>query len=286
MRLLFDVTCMQKGLRLCVRIADDLPAAVLVDGVRLRQVLVNLVGNAVKFTDNGEVAVEVVRGVRPDEIVFRVRDTGIGIAPEAVGHLFEPFAQADQSMARRYGGSGLGLAICKRLCAVLGGELSVESEPGRGATFRFAVVAESAVLPSKEPVVEPLPRFGARVLVVDDNQVNLRVATSLLERLGCTATAVGSGEAALETAARGEFDLVLMDIQMPQMDGLETTRRLRENGYLVGVPIVALTANAMRGDEETYLAAGMDGYLAKPVRIRELAGGLARHLPTAVLAPL
>jgi signal transduction histidine kinase len=276
-RMLFDGACMQKALRMRTDVGDDVPRQLLADGMRLRQVLVNLVGNAVKFTERGGIAVAVRCGDAPGEVRFTVEDTGIGIAPHQQAKLFQPFSQADLSTARRYGGTGLGLTISRRLCRMMGGDLTVDSEPGHGSRFTFSIHAEAAATDATRP--DPRrerPRFCGRVLVVDDNPVNLKVATHMVERLGCVAARAENGQQALDRCAAERFDLVLMDMQMPEMDGIEATERLRARGDEFAV--VALTANAMPGDRERCLAAGMNGYLSKPLRIDDLEVCLRDYL--------
>ncbi|MFO0843963.1 MAG: ATP-binding protein [Gemmataceae bacterium] len=271
----------RKGLALSSRLDPGLPAAVRGDPGRLRQILLNLLSNAVKFTDHGEVelAVELVAG-RP-ALRFSVRDTGVGIAPERQRAIFEPFAQGDASTARTHGGTGLGLTIASRLVELMGGRLSVSSEPGRGSTFAFAVPLEAAQLspaPGLPAATRPEPR--ARVLLAEDNTVNQQVLTLLLEKAGYLVGVVGNGREAVERLQREPFDLVLMDVQMPQMDGLRAARLIRQREKAVGghVPIVAVTANAVQGERQRCLAAGMDDYLSKPVRGSELFAVVGRLL--------
>ncbi len=255
------------------------PAAVLGDVTRLRQVLVNLVGNAVKFTERGSVEVTLEWASReggPAELRFAVRDTGIGIPAERLERLFQPFTQGDASMSRRYGGTGLGLVISKRLAEAMGGRMWVESEPGAGSCFHFTVEAVPAVLPPRAPSARvPTHDLASshplRILLAEDNHVNQRVAVRMLERLGYRAEVAASGREVLQALERQPFDLVLMDVQMPEMDGLETTRRIRARWGDAGPRIVAMTANAMQGDRDRCLAAGMDDYITKPLRRADLA---------------
>jgi len=265
-----------KGLELECRIAPEVPRWVSADAVRLRQVLTNLIGNAIKFTERGWVRVE----VEPAELCesdcllhFRVKDTGIGIRPEIRERLFAPFEQADTSAARKYGGTGLGLAICAELVSMMGGEIGVQSELGRGSTFwftaRFALAAPPGA-PQPEPEAAPGGARG-RVLVVEDNEVNRRVIARMLEKAGHEVHTVSSGQEALQTLRESAYDVVLMDVQMPDMDGLEVTRQIRRLEEAVRrTPIIALTANAMAGDRERCLAAGMNDYLSKPVARTEV----------------
>jgi signal transduction histidine kinase/DNA-binding NarL/FixJ family response regulator len=281
----------EKGLELRVFVAEDVPQLVVGDATRLRQVLVNLLANAVKFTDRGEVALSIgvdAARTRGDWVTLTgaVRDTGIGIAADLRGRLFQSFSQLDPSTTRRFGGSGLGLAISKRLCELMGGDLWVESEEGVGSTFYFRITASfSAVLPA-EPAANPraaaLDRSFAgahplRILVAEDNPVNQRLATLLLEQLGYEATVVSNGVEALEALERQSFDVVLMDLQMPRLDGYATTRALFADWPEEDRPhVIAMTANALREERDRCLAEGMDDFLTKPVRLAALATALAR----------
>jgi PAS domain S-box-containing protein len=282
-----------KGLRFTVRIDPALDTVVLGDCSRLRQILVNLCGNAIKFTLRGSVTVEVfplATQAKRTLVSFEVRDTGIGMEPDAISRLFQPFAQADVSTTRRFGGTGLGLSIVRRLVELMGGRISVSSAPGVGSTFTFTLSFETA---AAGPAEEPYPsseditlrniteRFGgAAVLVVEDNAVNREVARRFLERLGCTPIVVPDGKAALEACALRDFDLILMDVQMPVMDGLEATRELRERESAMGrrTPIVALTASAMSGELSRCLSAGMDGLLTKPIEVARLREVLEQYV--------
>jgi signal transduction histidine kinase/ActR/RegA family two-component response regulator len=301
-----------KGLRLATDLASDLPQALRGDPGRIRQVLMNLLGNAIKFTERGRVDLRVTRGegrgargedgsrVAPGRsplITFSVADTGIGVPTAARGRLFQAFAQADGSTTRRHGGTGLGLAISRQLVDLMGGEIGLVSEPGHGSTFWFtvplAVSSAPAIRSSSSPArTAPGPssdggsRPTSRVLVAEDNPVNQRVAVRMLERLGVQADVAGDGVAALHCLSQREYDLVLMDCQMPELDGFEATSRIRAGeGPGQRTPIIAMTASAMRGDRERCLAAGMDDYVAKPVRIDDLRAVLARWLPGGVGAP-
>jgi signal transduction histidine kinase/ActR/RegA family two-component response regulator len=272
-----------KGLEMACRVAPGVPDSLIGDAGRLRQVLVNLVGNALKFTEHGEVVVRAdAESLRESEIVLRVSvsDTGPGIPADRLDAIFEPFTQADGSVTRRFGGTGLGLTISRRLTALMGGRLWAESPPGQGATFHFTVrlgrgpALEAAARPGEVAPSEAsaLPPCRKRVLVAEDNPVNQLVAARLLEKLGHAVQVVGDGRAALAALEGEQFDLVLMDVQMPGMDGLEATAELRrrEEGTGRRAPVIALTAHAMKGDRERCLAAGMDGYLSKPIEVAEL----------------
>jgi CheY-like chemotaxis protein/HPt (histidine-containing phosphotransfer) domain-containing protein len=278
-----------KGLRFSVVVDPALPINVLGDPNRLRQVLVNLCGNAIKFTRDGSVRMEAFALAQQGGralLSFEVRDTGIGMAPETIERLFQPFTQADASTTRFFGGTGLGLSIVRRLVELMGGRIAVLSAPGSGSTFTFTLPLETAVTTAEEPP-EPEASFGDRpeqfagstVLVVEDNEVNRDVAERFLRRFGCTVIAVSDGKAALEACALRDFDLILMDVQMPVMDGLTATRELRKREMAGSrTPIVALTASAMSGDLERCLAAGMDGLLTKPLAVARLREVLLKYV--------
>jgi signal transduction histidine kinase/ActR/RegA family two-component response regulator len=288
-----------KGLEYTYTFDDDVPDQVRGDPFRLRQILLNLLGNAIKFTSKGSVDLRVnLDRTRTDEPLtrFAVSDTGIGVTTEALSRLFQPFSQADTSMSRRYGGTGLGLAICKHLAELMGGEIGVESGEGKGSLFWFTarMRAESprvasdpvrtapeipAALPSVRSAAQeqsaPPPAKesgGAHILLVEDNPVNQRLAVRMLSKRGHRVDIAANGVEALKSLSATTYHLVLMDCQMPEMDGFETTRRIRdaETGTGRHIPIVALTANAMQGDRERCLDVGMDEYLAKPVRAEVL----------------
>jgi PAS domain S-box-containing protein len=272
-----------RGNRLRCEIAGDVPSRVVGDSGRLRQVLLNLVGNAVKFTADGEIGLHLSRD--PGEhgaarIRFEVKDTGTGVPADVQPRLFEAFTQADASTTRRFGGTGLGLAISKRLTELMGGEIGMRSTPGAGSTFWVTLPlprakSEDMELATVRRVPQSAAPLGLRVLVAEDNAVNQRLAVALLHKLGCRADAVANGRQAVEALARTPYDLVLMDCQMPEMDGFEATREIRrhESGER-RTPIVALTANAMLGDRERCLEAGMQDHVSKPVRIDELRAAL------------
>ena len=291
---LLALRAQQKGLQLICDIPNSAPDFVVADGPRIRQILVNLLGNAVKFTHSGEVVVKVesreceVNGKPGVELHFAVRDTGIGIAPENKDKIFQAFAQADGSTARRYGGTGLGLTISMRLAQLMGGHMGVESEPGKGSTFWFTVLAgigagqRSApqAMPEDHAAVArptPSPRRVERILLAEDNPVNQKVAVRFLEKEGYRVTVAGNGREAVEALEQEQFDLVLMDVQMPEMDGLQATAAIRARERRTGarVPILAMTAHAMSGDRERCLTAGMDGYITKPIHKSELMRAIA-----------
>lgn len=266
----------EKAVELTLDMAPDLPAAVVGDVARLRQVLLNLVGNAVKFTDKGGIAVSVFPIGRKDGklmLRFDVRDTGIGIPLDARPLLFTSFSQADSSISRRFGGTGLGLAISKRLVELMGGEIDVESELGRGSRFWFTLpfAIADGLLAVPAPPVSLAPSRGLAVLLAEDNPVNRIVAERVLTKAGHSVTAVEDGAQAVAALTQGRFDVVLMDVHMPEMDGFEATRRIRAlSGPAAHIPIIALTANVLAGDMERCVEAGMDSYLAKPFKPAEL----------------
>ncbi len=282
---LMSALAAQKRIALSGEVDAGVPAMIRGDGLRLRQILLNLIGNAVKFTDRGGVEVFVRAGGTADapELVVEVRDTGIGIARAKQAAIFEEFVQSDPSIARRYGGTGLGLAISVRLARLMGGELTLVSELGEGTSFFLRLPARPATL-SPSRVREAAPRAPkrdgrTRVLLAEDHPINQMLTRAMLERLGCEVTVAGDGAeavAAVEAAAE-PFALVLMDMQMPEVDGVEATRRLRAGGWDAGaLPIVALTANAFVEDVETCLRAGMQAHLGKPVQMAELAAAVTR----------
>jgi signal transduction histidine kinase/ActR/RegA family two-component response regulator len=306
---LLKETATSKGLELHASIDPDVPPLLRGDRGRLRQVLINLLGNAIKFTAHGRVELVVSLDRQTEEtssLRFRIIDTGIGINVETQAKLFQAFTQADGSTTRRYGGTGLGLAICKELVEKMRGDIGVESSPDGGSTFWFTVtlpkrfegVASETSQKTKDlPAREPETNLGQvgesvrpqRVLIAEDNAVNQFLATAQLKKLGYAADTVTNGIEVLEASRRIPYDIILMDCQMPELDGYETTRQLRSRGGPQPL-IIAMTANAMEGDLELCLAAGMDGYVSKPMRIADLklalkeAAGLGRELILGVAA--
>ena len=269
------------GVELGVRVAPDVPPVLLGDPYRLRQIVSNLTGNSVRFTRRGRIAVDARRA--GDELVISVEDTGRGISPAAQAGLFEPFSQGDVSTTREFGGTGLGLTISRELARVLGGDLELTrtSEAGSVFTLRLPCVEAPRALSATSGTDAPSRRTrfdGVDVLVVDDNPTNRLVLDRLLARLGATVHLTESGQTALELLAGRPFDLVLMDIMMPEMDGNETTRRLRELDVAwSSLPVVALSAAVFDEDRDAALAAGMDDFLEKPVRLDVLEQTLVRH---------
>jgi signal transduction histidine kinase/DNA-binding response OmpR family regulator len=271
----FLLRATEKRLHVACRISPAVPATVVGDPVRLRQVLINLIGNAIKFTDRGTVAIVVERDDSVTSGVglhFIVEDTGVGIAGEHRERIFEAFSQADGSTTRKYGGTGLGLAISSTLVKMMGGRIWVESTPGQGSRFHFTVLCGESTAAAPEPAkrVPDAPDMAGqprRVLLVEDNIVNQRVAVGLLTNRGHSVTVCGNGAEAIARLGREQFDLVLMDLQMPVMGGLEATTEIRCRERVTGARnrIVAMTAHAMAGDRERCLGHGMDGYLSKPI---------------------
>jgi PAS domain S-box-containing protein len=287
---LLEPRAQQVGIGLEAAIAADVPTWLLGDSGRIRQVLLNLASNAVKFTKEGSVAVRVsCDGVHQGcaQVRFSVVDTGIGIPAAALETIFDPFTQADASTTRRFGGTGLGLSVSRELVSCMGGELGVKSEEGRGSSFWFVLplpVCEAAA-PGVGTVADtragrPARARTPRVLAAEDNSVNQRVVLRLLERLGCSVELAADGREAVERVRKGRYDLVLMDCQMPVLDGFDATREIRAlGGAAARVPIVAVTAHALPGDRERCLEHGMDDYVTKPLRMEELERVLARWTP-------
>lgn len=283
---LHSTLAQSKGLALRFTIEDNVPDGLIGDPIRLQQVLSNLVGNAIKFTDKGEISVTVQPDSAPSiasgdaqqnhVLRFMVRDTGIGMSKEQCEKLFQPFVQADSSTTRRYGGTGLGLTICNRLVTMMGGTIHLESALGQGSLFSFTTVFQvaspSQALSAQEGTTA-LPSAGEktdneppiRVLVTDDNEINRLVAEGILESFGMTVELANTGQEAVEKGSTGAYDIILMDIQMPGMDGLEATRRLREFPACRNIPIIAMTARAMDEDRDKSLENGLDAHITKPI---------------------
>jgi signal transduction histidine kinase/CheY-like chemotaxis protein len=288
---LLTETARVKGLELICVLPKDLPERVSGDPVRLRQILTNLIGNGVKFTERGRITVSVECRPSPSRkqrLCFSVTDTGPGIAPEMHELIFDAFSQVDGSSSRRYGGTGLGLTICRELVRLMGGEIKVESKPGEGSTFSFIIDLE--VLPECEtktesigvsqPPLSPRPPLHGFVLLAEDNPVNCAVAVAMLEKIGCRVDVANNGLEAVAALKTRRYDVLLMDCQMPEMDGFAATRQIRRMEQTSGrrLPIIALTAHAMKEDREHCLATGMDDYLTKPYSIEQLRGVLEPYL--------
>jgi PAS domain S-box-containing protein len=290
----FENPAEEKGLGLRLSIGEDVPSVAVGDPVRLRQVLVNLINNAVKFTLAGAIDVRVDVDSRENKHIvlrFTVRDTGIGIPPEAQKTIFKSFTQADGSITRKYGGTGLGLTISTRLVEMMEGRIWVASSGDDGSTFcftaRMGVSNDILLKPAAEPrAPDVVGRFGRRVsvLVAEDNVVNRALIVRLLEKEGCEVSVVGNGHQAVEEMQRRDIDLVLMDLEMPEMGGLEATRRIREREKQTGkhVPIVALTAHVLAGDRRRCLDAGMDAYVPKPIRPNVLLATIVEFVPVEI----
>ena len=271
-------------IKITLSIDSKLPVKIIGDPGRYRQVLINLMGNGAKFTLKGELELAIsMEDENADSITLHttVRDTGIGIARGKLETIFEPFKQADGSTTREYGGTGLGLAICRKIARLMDGNVWAESEPGRGTVFHFTAqmkksngqIRESkpvTCLTINEEEEKAKTKISAKILLAEDNPVNLKLATLILNKAGHKVTPARNGRQAVEifTAAPDDFDLIIMDIQMPEMDGLEATKEIRKSGFS-RIPIIAMTANAMKGDRETCITAGMNDYISKPVK-REL----------------
>jgi len=268
-----------KGLQVNVEIDPQIPKSLLGDSLRLGQILINFCANAVKFTDAGSISIRVTK-VRDwqdrVELLFEVDDTGIGIESDKLKNLFQPFQQVDSSSARRFEGTGLGLSISKNLADLMQARIDVKSTAGRGSCFRLRVQLEKnnrTIAPNilqADSIPKKLEPVNCTILVVEDNLLNQEIILSLLESMGAQASCVGSGPEAIEVVQRQQFDLVLMDIQLPGMDGVEATARIRELAEGKHLPIIAVTANALPGDKETYLSAGLDDYLSKPIEPAQL----------------
>jgi signal transduction histidine kinase/ActR/RegA family two-component response regulator len=287
---MLEIRAQEKGVRLVRHVDLDVPAYVVGDRERLAQVLTNLLDNALKFTSQGAVELTVSRTGEPELLRFSVRDSGIGIAADKLDEIFSPFVQADGSVTRTYGGTGLGLTIARELAELMGGNVTVDSAPGVGSTFHFTVrlpaaerppVAEGEVTTAATPVgASALP--AARVLLAEDNPTNVYIIEAMLGSLGCTVDVAGDGREAVRKFRTGAYDLVLMDVQMPELDGLAATREIRQMEIEEGrahTPIVALTAHASESDRQRSLDAGCDAHLTKPIAKATLLEAVARFVP-------
>jgi len=288
-----------KGLSLQLSCAPEVPQQLLGDPKRLRQVLTNLISNARKFTETGGIVVEVTRVSGPSEpllLRFSVRDTGLGMTAAQLACLFQPFAQTDVSIARRFGGTGLGLSISRELVELLGGRIWAQSQPGQGSTFSFelpfaplagqgnAPAPADAQLSRGQQDVDGMARAsirGARILLVEDNAVNQLVAVALLKQGGCLVEVAQHGQEALERLAQGAFDCVLMDLELPVMDGYEATARIRANPHWAALPVLAMSASVMAEDRARARQAGVNGHIAKPILTAELFAALRQCLPAS-----
>ncbi len=276
----------EKRLNLTYTIEDNTPNVISGDPTRLSQILINLLNNAVKFTEKGGVSVSVSSTWLEEggfEIHFAVKDTGIGIPEDKMSRLFQSFSQIDSSTARKYGGSGLGLAISKRLAEMMNGKMWVESEAGMGSTFHFTIQVEPVISgPIDIAQTETLPvsdrqghlDLSLSVLLAEDNLVNQIVTRKMLNKLGYRADVVANGREVLQALEARAYDVIFMDVQMPEMDGLEATKEIRRRWPGCCLKIIAMTASALKGDREMCLAAGMDGYISKPTRIEAIREAL------------
>lgn len=286
---LFSVEAGKKNLELAYFIDQKLPRLLFGDMARLRQVLINLIANAVKFTNQGGVylVASVHEGVdHKVEVEFTIMDTGIGITPEKCERLFQPFSQLDSSMTRKYGGTGLGLAICKSLVEMMGGEIRVESTEDKGATFIFTIQASvlgddlmGGFQEEQSTHLASNPQETGRILVVDDHPINQRLMVSMLDKLGYKADMAEDGQQAVELAIKEPYDFIFMDLQMPVMDGLEATVRIRRDGGYAAqkTVIIAMTANVMEGVQNRCKAAGMDDYISKPLKMSSIKDMISRY---------
>ncbi len=312
------VQARNKGEDLFFSIGENVPLRLYGDAGRIRQILTNLIGNAIKFTEQGEIHLNVsLEDTEPDRawLRFSVRDSGIGIAPKQLDHIFNAFQQVDASTSRKYGGTGLGLTICKQLVEIMEGDIGAESVEGKGSTFWFTIPLgrpfghdeqtsfefftasarpnlDDELDETRDELVQARKKIRELerppcILVVEDNLVNQTVALRILKKLGCSAEAAIDGHEALGKLKDSAFDLILMDVQMPVMDGIESTaeiRKLEERENRPRLPIIAMTAHALDGDRERCIAGGMDGYITKPINVRELTEALLSHSASSRLA--
>ncbi|VVB72395.1 Methanogenesis regulatory histidine kinase FilI [uncultured archaeon] len=272
----------KKGLNMTYIIAEGTPQAIIGDPTRLKQALTNLLSNAIKFTDKGAISVSISSDKLSDksrEICFSVKDTGIGIPEEKMSRLFQSFTQIDSSTTRRYGGTGLGLAITKKLVEMMGGNIWVESQLGTGSIFCFTIQADEALIKPANGKAKSIQESNnskdrnhvPRILLAEDNPINQIVIMKMLDKLGYHADVAANGIEVLHSMDLQLYDLILMDVQMPEMDGFETARTIRTRWPLEDQPkIIAITAYALKGDRERCLAAGMDDYISKPLKLNEL----------------
>jgi two-component system, sensor histidine kinase len=277
---LLHLKASSKGLDFSAKIAKDVPESLIGDPVRFRQILINLVNNAIKFTDSGFVKIHFeAREIYADKVVFycSITDSGIGISDQGKERLFLEFSQSERSTTRKYGGSGLGLAISKKLTELMDGEIGVESEEGKGSkfwfTFQMKISPEEVKLSQKKPKVSQSPSQSLNILLVDDNAINRKVALFTLQKLGHVVESVENGKEAVDAFRNGNFDVILMDIQMPVMDGYQATAEIRDlqnSGHFPNSKIVAMTANAEKGEMEKCLELGMDDYISKPFKSESL----------------
>ena len=284
--LLLGPKARDQGLQLETRVSDDIPEYLKGDPSRIGQILLNLVGNAIKFTEHGSVSISASHRILAQQTIelrIEVTDTGLGIPPDVQRSLFNPFTQADSSVSRKYGGTGLGLAICRQLCLAMGGDIGVDSEPGHGSKFWFTVQCSPAEAPAEVPAPSLVPAVDPEadtfeLLVAEDNDIIRSLISKLLAKRGYQADLVCNGKQAVAAVQRRHYDLVLMDMQMPEMDGISAARAIRGlPGPEREVPIVALTANALVGQRDICLAAGMNDFLTKPIHPDALYAAILRY---------
>ena len=289
LRTMFVPRAAEKNLTIHIEMAPEVPDLLIGDPLRLRQILVNLIGNAIKFTEKGGVSLKISKLEEDDAQVvleFAVKDSGAGLTPEQIQNVFERFKQMDSSISRRHQGTGLGLAISRSLALLMNGDITVESEPGKGSVFYFRAPFSKVLSPAetetpKDAATPDSKPLSATILAAEDHPVNAMFIERLLRKNGFTVHCVQNGEEVLKAVAKQHYDLILMDIAMPLLDGVETTKRLRAAKNLQtspDVPIIAMTAHAMKGDKEKFLAQGMDDYIGKPIQSRLLLRLLEQHL--------
>ena len=277
----------EKGVALVYEVHPDTPRWVLGDPTRVRQIMLNLVSNALKFTPTGEVKIFI--GPQKTGVFFKISDTGIGMTAEQQSRLFQSFTQADASTTRRFGGTGLGLSICKQLSGLMGGDVSVVSVPGEGSSFTVHLPLETTEPPASSAAIDDqagqAPLSNLRILVVDDNAINLAVARAILEAVGAEITTADSGLDALELLRSTSIDVVLMDLQMPQMDGCEAVAAIRAGrGGRTDIPVIALTADVIGGENSSYLKSGFDALQAKPIDARALINAILEVVTAEAIA--
>jgi len=271
----------EKGIELFFSISDKIDFNVIGDSLRLQQVMLNILSNAIKFTDEGHIAISVdiiERSANTAMLLFTVKDTGIGMTPEHASKVFDAFSQADSSTTRKYGGTGLGLAISKKLVELLGGQIWLESSLNSGTTFSFTAAFETVIARSLSAAddydlsgfVVPHESLGARILLVEDNEINQLIAYELLSEAGFHVDVADNGKEAVAMVTQNDYQIILMDLQMPEMDGFTATSIMRANKKLHSIPIVAMTANAMQGDREKSIRAGMVDHITKPLNPKTL----------------
>jgi len=290
---MLNVNAENKGLKLVFEIAEDIPNILKGDPVRIRQIIINLIGNAIKFTSEGDILLKVLldqteQQLNDFKVCFSVKDNGIGMNKEQQGKIFESFSQADSTTTRKYGGTGLGLTICKQLSELMGGGIKVDSEPGNGSTFSFTVKLglgnpEALDEIKKEKIIDTKNIKPLRILLAEDNKMNVKLALTFLKKAGHSICVAENGQKALDELNKGQFDVILMDVEMPEMDGLEATAFIREGRCGVEkktIPIIAMTAHSLPEYKEKVFEAGMDGFITKPI---DLAPNMIRMMKSDLI---